>query len=61
VSADRSKGDQWMRAATRRRGRIEAEPVSREATVGERMSAAVRNAAGRSVRVSPTTDDDAGK
>jgi len=34
-----SAGDAWMRAAARRRGRIEAEPVSREATVGERMAA----------------------
>jgi hypothetical protein len=61
VSADRSKGDQWMRAATRRRGRIEPEKITREATVGERMSSAVRAAAGRALRVSPPADTDAGQ
>jgi hypothetical protein len=52
-----SAGDAWLRRAAKPRGKIEAEPVSREATVGERMSSAVRAAAGRSLRVARPTDN----
>jgi hypothetical protein len=56
VSADR-KGDAWMRAQAKPRGRIEPEPVTREPTPGELASGAIRNAARRSVRrVAPPTD-----
>lgn len=56
-----SAGDAWMRAAAKPRGRLEQEPVTREPTVGERMSSAVRAAAGRALRVSPPADSDAGQ
>lgn len=59
VSADR-KGDAWMRAQAKPRGRIEPEPVKREPTTGELATAAIRNAARRSVRrIAPPTDNDA--
>ncbi len=45
-----SAGDAWMRDRWAKRGRIEPEKISREATVGERASDAIRAAAGRAVR-----------
>lgn len=59
MSADdkRSAGDAWMRSHARSPGRIDPEPVTREPTVGERASAAIRAAAARSLRrVAPPTD-----
>lgn len=50
-----------MRAPARRRGTILPEPVTRPPTPSEQMSAAVRAAAGRALRVSRPDDNDAGK
>lgn len=62
MSAERSKGDAWMRAHAKPRGRIDPEPVKREPTASELASAAIRNARDRTVRrVAPPTDSGAGQ
>jgi hypothetical protein len=62
VTAERSRGDQWMRAGAKPRGHIDPEPVTREPTPSELASGAIRNAARRSVRrVAPPTDSGGGQ
>lgn len=52
MSADqRSAGDRWMRAQAKPRGLIPAEPTTRAPTPSERMSAAMRAARDRTLRI----------
>lgn len=59
-----SRGDEWLRRGAKPRGTIDPEPRTGEPTVGERASAAIRNAARRARPVQLVTqldDDQAGQ
>lgn len=61
MSAERSKGDAWMRSHARSPGTIPTEERTGEPTVGERASAAIRAARDRTVRRVPPPTDSTGR